>query len=120
MSESAVLVRWGAPYVGREEMSFNIFMSVVQYYHGLKEKGEIEDIRIYIDEVGNLTQQGGTMVIEGTTEQINKVRESEEYITQVMKANHAIRDLTVQTTYSGDKVMQRMERLQVIRKELGI
>jgi hypothetical protein len=120
MADTAMIFRWGAPYVGREEMSLKVFTSVLQYHGGLKAKGEIEDFHVYIDETGNLTKQGGTLIVEGTAEQIAKLRETDEFTTHIMQANHVATDFTINMTYTGNKVMERIEKLQMIRKDLGI
>lgn len=119
-AEYGLFIRWGAPFVDREEMSIKVFMSAIQYYARLKEKGEIEDFHIYIDETGNLHQQGGTMIIDGTADQLAKMREDDEYLTLVMQANHVVTNFTLTMTYTGNKVMERIEKLQVVRKDLGI
>jgi len=120
MADSAVVLQWGQPFAGREEMSLGVFMAAIEYYTKLKASKDIENFSIYINQGGNLSQQQGSMIVEGTPDQIMALVQREDYKTLVTKAAHVVPDLMVTMADTGNMVMQRIEKLQMARKELGI
>jgi hypothetical protein len=120
MADSALLIQWGAPHVGREEMGLGVFMKATEYYNTLQTEKKIEDFSIFLSNFGNLDANQGQMVIQGSVDQINALQQREDYQALLTKAAHVVSNLNVQQADTGARVMQRIEQLQVVRKELGI
>lgn len=120
MAESALFIRWGQSFPGREEIGLGVFMNAVQFFTNQKDKKNVENFSVYVANEGNITEQQGAMIIEGSFDQVNKLRNTEEYQTLLTKAAHVVPNLVVTSADTGPRVMQRIEKLQVIRKELGI
>jgi len=120
MAQSAVIFSWGSNVVGREAIGLGVFSSAIQYFNDLKQKGQIEDIRAYISDGGDVGQTAGHMVVEGTTAQITAMRDRNDYQLLVIKAAHVVTNMRVTLSATGEVVMKKIEQLQVARKELGI
>ena len=120
MANTALYTRWGQPFPGREQMGLGIFMEAIQFYQKLQGQKEIESFSVFLMENGGLFEQQGTVVVEGSREQIQKLQQREDFQRILLKATHVVNDLVVTTAYTGEAVMQRIELLQSVRKELGI
>jgi hypothetical protein len=120
MAKSAIVTSWGANVAGREQMGLGLFMAAVQFFTERKQNGEIEDLRIYLGEQGSLSDTAGHMIVEGSEEQIVALQRNDEYRKIITKAVHVVHGFRTTTYATGEAVMQRIEMLQVARKELGI
>ena len=120
MAQSAIMFSWGAAVVGREAMGLGVFSSALQYFNDLKQKGQIEDIRAYISDSGDIGVNAGFMAVEGSTAQIAAMTERSDYQVLVVKAAHVVTNMRVTPTATGELVMKKIEQLQIARKELGI
>jgi hypothetical protein len=120
MATSAIVTSWGANVVGREQMGLGVFMSAVQYFTERKQKGEIEELRIFIATDGSVSENSGHMIVEGSEAQLAALTAREDYRKLLLKAAHVVHGLRTSSFVTGDAVMNRVELLQVARKELGI
>jgi hypothetical protein len=114
------MFQWGAPVTGREQIGLGVFMNALEYYGKLKVERAIEDYRVYLTTNGNLHEQQGSLVVEGSAAQIGSLLVREDYLMMLTKAAHVVHNLTVMEADSGDAIPRRVERLQMARKELGI
>lgn len=119
MANSALILQWGAPHVGRENMGLGVFMAATEFWNTQLTEKKIENFQIFLNNNGDLQGNQGQMVIEGSLDQINAIQQREDYQNLITKATHVVA-VNVQQADTGDRVMQRIERLQTIRKELGI
>jgi len=120
MATHAIIVQWGNVVAGREQLAMSTFLAAVEYYGGLKAKRAVEDLRIYLSDLGNFGDQAGMLIVDGSEEQINKVLASSEHKTLLTKAYHLVDPLRVNVTVTGDEVPRRIELLNSVRRELGI
>jgi glutamate dehydrogenase/leucine dehydrogenase len=120
MSNSAVIITWGSTVAGREQMGLGVFMAALEHYNGLKAKGGLEDVRVYISRQGNVGAVAGMMTLDGTSEQIASLLDSDTNLDLLTKASHVVNDLTVVQADAGDAIPQRIAHLQSMRKQLGI
>ena len=120
MADAAIMISWGTAIPGREDMGMGVFMESIQFWGGLKSNGDIEDFRIYNFASGGLSNASGMVSIEGTPEQINALAAREDYKTLIIKATHIVSDMSIALAETGDTVMKSVERLQSVRKSLGI
>ena len=120
MADSALVIQWGAPHVGRENMGLGVFMKATEFYNTLQSEKKIEDFSIFLNSAGNLDANQGQMIIQGSVDQINALQQREDFKNLLTKASHVVSNLNVQHADTGARVMQRIEQLQVVRKELGI
>jgi hypothetical protein len=120
MANSAIISSWGANIAGREQMGLGVFMSGVQYFTELKQKGEIEELRIYVTTQGSVSATNGWMIVEGSAEQIAALTRRDDYQKLIVKAMHVVHGFSTVTGSTGDDVMNRIEIMQAARKELGL
>lgn len=120
MATSAIVTTWGANVDGREQMGLGVFMNAIQYFTERKQKGDIEDLRIFIANEGSLGEVAGHMVVEGSEDQIVALTLRDDYRMLLTKAAHVVHGLRTGSYATGDAVMGRIEQLQMARKELGI
>ena len=119
MATSSVIFTWGNGIPGRENKGLEVFMSAVQYYTQKAEKKQIESFAVHLAETGNLDTLGGTMIVEGSDEQINTLTASADYRQLIVRATHIVSNFTVSRAVTGNTVMQRIEELNKVRAELG-
>lgn len=120
MAQRAIVFSWGSSVSGREAMGLGVFSAALQYFGGLKQQGQIEDLRVYLTEAGDVGMNAGHLVVEGSNAQINAVTERVDYQLLVTKAAHVVTNLRVTLSATGDQVPNKIEQLQAARKELGI
>lgn len=120
MANAALVIRWGTGIIGREEIGLGVFMASMKFWGELKAKGEVEDFRVYSFPEGDLSHATGMAILEGSTEQIGALVAREDYRTLVTKAVHIVGDVSVDRAETGEAVMQGVERLVSVRKELSI
>jgi hypothetical protein len=120
MADSAIVMNWGQVIPNRESMGLEVFNQALGFYGKLKEKGEIENFSVYLNTQGSLTEQIGTMIVEGTPEQITNLQGNENYRKLIMKAEHVVSSMSVCHADSGNLVGKRIEELLAVRKDLGI
>jgi hypothetical protein len=120
MSTNAIITSWGANVAGREQMGMGVFMQAIQFFTACKQKGEIDELRIYISNDGDISATAGHMVVEGSAAQLTALAARDEYRAVIIKAAHVVHGFRTSQFATGDAVMARVEQLQTVRKELGI
>jgi hypothetical protein len=120
MSNAAICIRWGAPVVGRETKSLEVFNAVLEYNTRLEKDGKIAGHRLYLANNGNLSAFGGFLVTEGEVAQLRAVVDSNEFQMLLVKAQQCVTSIEVTHCVSGSAIGQAVERLMSARKELGI
>jgi hypothetical protein len=120
MADSALVIHWGTPHVGREAASLALFTEVMQYWEGQKASGAVTDFRTYIATNGSVTDRGGFMVIEGSRESLDKLSNGEDYRRHLVKAIHMLSGVDVRRFDTGPQIGNAVERILAVRKELGI
>lgn len=119
MADASILTTWGGVFAGRETMGLSVFQGAIQFFQEHKSKGNIEEFKVGIAEVGRLSELGGYMLVEGSVAQLRKLIDSEEYKRIITKAVHVV-PMSVSHNVTGAAVMQSVERLMAVRSELGI
>ena len=120
MATTAIITSWGANISGREQLGLAVFMGAIQFFTACKQKGEIEELRVYIADAGELGATAGHMVVEGSAAQLAALVERDDYRMVIVKAAHVVHGLRTSPFTTGDAEMKRIEMLQVARKELGL
>lgn len=119
-ADSALVIHWGTPFVGREAQSLALFMEVTQFWEGQKAGGAVTDFRTYIANNGAVTDRGGFMVIEGSAASLDKLQQTEEFRRHLVKAIHMLSGVDVRRFDTGAQIGNTIERVMAVRKELGI
>src|SRR4051812_9447735 len=120
MATMAIITSWGANIAGREQVGLGVFMGAIQYFTERKHRGDIDDLRVYVANDGDLANTGGHMVVEGTAAQLAALTERDDYQQLILKAAHVVHGLRTSSFTTGDAILKRVEMLQGVRKELGL
>ena len=94
MNERGLVLEWGASHPGHE-MGMGVFNSAIQYYTARKEEGAIADLRIYLHAAGGLDDRAGTLVVQGSSEQINNLLADEDHIELIIAAEHVSKNFSL-------------------------
>jgi hypothetical protein len=120
MSTSAIITSWGSNVSGREQMGMGVFMGAIQYFTERKQKGEIDELRVYVANDGDIAGTAGHMIVEGSAAQLSALAAREDYQAIILKAAHVVHGFRTSSFTTGNAIMKRIEMLQGVRKELGI
>ena len=119
MANAALVIEWGMTKDGRELKAVEVFMSHMQWWTELKTGGKIENFSSYGLTTGNMTARSGLVVIEGSTEQIDDLRHSEDFRVNLNRVINVVNNVNAQVAETGEAMMSRMQRFGKTVKELG-
>jgi hypothetical protein len=120
MSTSAIITSWGTNVAGREQTGMGVFMGAIQYFTERKQKGEIDELRVYVADNGDISAHAGHMVVEGSPAQLAALTARDDYQALILRAVHVVQGFRTSQFTTGEAIMKRIEMLQSVRKELGI
>jgi hypothetical protein len=109
-TKSALMVEWGMPVEGREMKAMEEFTAHLEWWSSLKQKGQIADFKLYGPVTGNIHERAGFVIVEGTDEQIDKLRVSEDFRTRLNNVIIVGHNIEVTLLETGDAMMTRMQR----------
>lgn len=110
MADRTLCLTWGQVARGREAHSLEVFNDAVGYYAALREDGRIERFDVVL-----LTPNGsldGMMVLYGTHEQLDAVKEDDRFQQITLAAQLVVEDLRVLDGYANAGVAEPMGRFQ--------
>lgn len=119
MINQALMIEWGMPIEGRESMALEVFSSHVQWWTELKTKDRIKEFRTYGMLTGDFSTRSGFVMVEGTIEQIDELRHSEEFRTRLNDVLNIVRNVHITTLETGELMMKRMMRYGESIKKMG-
>jgi hypothetical protein len=118
-STSALMVEWGMPKDGRETKALEEFMNHVSWWTQLKTTGKIADFRTYGPVTGGF-ERAGFVILEGTDKQIEELRSSEEFRTNLNRVTLIGNNIGVTLLETGDAMATRMQRYgKAVKERLG-
>lgn len=85
MTRGALVVTWGMPRPGREELSQRVLYGTLDFYNALAESGPTEPPRFYINTCGNASDCIGMIVIEGELEELYRLQFDEEHMDTLLR-----------------------------------
>lgn len=101
MSDSALFIGWGQAVRGREQKALQVFGEVVQFYTGLRQRGEISAFEpIALEPHGG--DLAGFAIIRGTAEQIERLRAREDFERLNARGGMVVERLGVVKAYVGE------------------
>jgi hypothetical protein len=107
MADRMICITWGANVAGREERGLEVFNEAVGLYGRMQQDGRIESF-----DVALLTPNGagldGFMCLRGSAEQLNAVKEDEEYQRVMVDASMIVHNLCVCDGYANEGIAQQM------------
>ena len=109
MADAALFMGWNEPKVGREAHAMELWASTMTFWTRQLEAGNVESFEPVI-----LARHGGTLngfiLIRGTTENLDRIRRSDEYNDLIMQVTYCLEGFGTVDAYIGDQLKDRMSR----------
>ena len=86
MPSNGLVIQWG---VSHPDADMHPFITAVDHYRALKQRGEINDVRVYLHALSDRSVRTGTLVVDATREQINTLFFNEEHARVIAEAESA-------------------------------
>lgn len=113
--EAAIVSTWTTPVAGREAKSIEVFMEFLGFWGKLAAEGRCSEPRVYFTIDGS----GGMAIVEGRSDVLQEVLESEEFEKLVSKGLFIVNDLKIQMAWTGDEVQRSTQIYAEAGHELG-
>jgi len=118
MAQSVVFIGWGPAIGGREAASLRVFNEGVQYWTGLRDRGEIEGFEAF-----QLEPHGGDLagfcLIRGDAEKLDRLRRSDDWQRLNARAQMVIQNLGVVTAHTGEALEKLFGQFGEVAADLG-
>jgi hypothetical protein len=115
----ALMIAWGMPKDGRETKALEEFMTHMTWWNQIKSSGRIAEFRTYGPVTGS-AKRAGFVLIEGSEKQIEELRNSEDFRTNLNRVYLVCNDINVSLLETGDAMMTRMQRYgKAVKERLG-
>jgi hypothetical protein len=115
---NALFIGWGDAVRGREQKSLQVFGEAIQYWEGLRQRGEVESFETYI-----LTPHGGDLagflIARGDPEKLANLQNDEEFIRINTRAQMVVEGFGVVTAATGENLQHIFEIFGQASQELG-
>ena len=120
MPTKAIILEWGLPFDGRETKAYELFKVNHHWWEELKKGKKIESYHIYGMMTGDMTTRSNMVFIEGTDDQIDTIRNSEEWKNNLSGFLTLLRSVRVNVLETGERVERRMQRYgDTVKKMIG-
>ncbi len=101
MANAALFIGWGAAARGREQKALQVFSEVLQFYARLQSEGRIESFEpVALEPHGG--ELAGFLLVRGSSEQLQGLRASEEFISMNNRGTLVVDHLGVVTAHVGE------------------
>ena len=107
MADSGLFIGFGAPIRGRERQAIKVFNETFEYYSRLQQEGEIESFEpVILEPHGG--ELGGFFLVRGDQDKLARIRGSEEFERQTVRADLIVENLGIVGAALGDRLMSQM------------
>jgi len=99
MADRLLFISWGESVHGREERGLEVFNEAIGYYGRMQQEGKIESF-----DVALLSPNGGIngyMQLHGTIEQLNAIREDDEFRRILIDATLVVENMSIADGATG-------------------
>ena len=106
MADRVLFISWGENVAGREARGLEVFNEAVGMYGRMQQEGRIESFDVVL-----LTPNSGIdgyMEIRGSAEQLNALKDSDEYLKAMTDASLIVHDVRVCEGYTGAGIARLM------------
>jgi hypothetical protein len=97
MAQGALVIGWGAPARGREQASLQVFGEAFEYYDDLVKNHRLTSHQPFI----STNRNGGMWILSGEMAQLDEIRNEDEYLRLVTRAQLIVDDFTVDICIGG-------------------
>jgi|tagenome__1003787_1003787.scaffolds.fasta_scaffold18491483_1 hypothetical protein len=107
MADRMICITWGANVAGREERGLEVFNEAVGLYGRMQQDGRLEGFDVALL-VPNGAGIDGFMCLRGSVDQLNAVKEDEDYMRVMADASLIVKDLAVCDGYANEGIAKQM------------
>src|SRR3954462_11373560 len=106
MADRVVFISWGQVVRGREERAMENFNETIGLYGQRQQDARLESFDVVL--LNPSTGIDGYLALHGSAEQLNTLKESEDFQRQLAAASLIVDDLKMVDGYTGPGVAQQM------------
>jgi hypothetical protein len=115
MADAGLFIGWGQVVRGREGQALDVFNQSVEFYGQLQQDGRIESFEVcLLDPHGG--DLAGFMLLRGSVEQVNALREDDEFLRTTQRADLIVENLGVVRASLGEGIGRIMS---IYQEEIG-
>jgi hypothetical protein len=106
MADRVLIISWGQPVRGREQHGLEVFAQAMAFNAELEEAGRIEGFHTILLEPNVF--MNGCMILTGSHEQLDEVRQDMRFRRQMVDASLVIDDLRITEGFTGSGIEQEL------------
>ena len=106
MAERVLALTWGQNIAGREAHGLEVFNEALEFYGGLQREGRIERFDVCILDPNGFMD--GFMLLHGTHQQLDDVREDARFIRLTIDASLVVQDVRLIEGRIGEGIGETM------------
>jgi hypothetical protein len=110
MADRVLALTWGQNVPGREKHGLDVFNEALEYYGSLQADGRIERFDVCIFDPNGFMD--GFMLLHGSHEQLDAVREDARFMKLTVEASLVVQDLRLIDGRAGDGIAETMPLYQ--------
>jgi hypothetical protein len=110
MADRILFISWGSPVRGREERGLEVFNETMGFYGRLQQEGRVESFDVAL--VAPNPGLGGYITLHGSAEQLNALREDDEFQRILVDASLIVEDLRLVEGYTNEGIARQMALYQ--------
>jgi hypothetical protein len=110
MADRVVFISWGQVVRGREERAMENFNETIGLYGKMQQDGRMESFDVVL--LNPSTGMDGYLVLHGSADQLNALKESEDFQRQLASATLIVDDLKMVDGWTGAGIAKQMEIYQ--------
>jgi hypothetical protein len=107
MADRILFIGWGATVRGREERALDVFNAAVGFYGRCQQEGRVESFDVILLEPhgGGLA---GYMELHGSADQLNALREDEEFRAIMIDASLIVDELGIVDGFANEGIAREL------------
>jgi hypothetical protein len=110
MADRVLFISWGSPIPGREERGLEVFNDAIGICGRMQQEGRIEKFDVVLLRPNG--ELNGYIELHGSVEQLNAVREDEEFMRNTADASLVVNHLRHLDGTTSDEVARQVTRYQ--------
>jgi hypothetical protein len=110
MADRVVFISWGQVVRGREERAMENFNETIGLYGKMQQDGRMESFDVVL--LNPSTGMDGYLALHGSADQLNALKESDDFQRQLASATLIVDDLKLVDGWTGAGVAKQMEIYQ--------
>jgi hypothetical protein len=110
MADSVLFISWGESIPGREERGLEVFNEAIGVYGRMQQDGRIEAFNVVL--LAPNGDIGGYIELQGSAEQLNAVRQDDEYRRVLVDATLIVKEMRVIEGSTGEGIARDMALYQ--------